>query len=89
MKSNGLKLSGHQSRVFCTRFLPEDPNVVITGGWDRMMKIYDTRIGKPVGQILGANVSGDSIDVQGDQILAGNYSHTNPLAVYSLSMRKV
>lgn len=48
MVSNGIKLMGHTNRVFCTKFLPEDPNVVITGGWDRIMKLYDTRIGRPV-----------------------------------------
>jgi len=48
MNSNGVKLPGHVSRIFCTKFLPDDPNVVISGGWDRTMKVYDTRIGKPV-----------------------------------------
>jgi len=89
MKSNGIKISAHTNRVFCTKFLPEDNNVVLTGGWDRIMKIYDTRVGRPVGQILGPMVSGDAIDVHGDQILAGSNRHKDPLAVYSLSMRKV
>lgn len=53
MTSNGYKLLGHQNRVFCNKFLPDDPNVLITGSWDRIMKIYDTRVGHPVGQILG------------------------------------
>ena len=48
MSSNGIKLMGHTNRVFCTKWLTEDPNVVITGGWDRIMKIYDTRVGRPV-----------------------------------------
>ena len=48
MTSNGIKLDGHTNRVFCTKFLPEDPNVLITGSWDRIMKVYDTRIGRPV-----------------------------------------
>ena len=48
MYSNGLRVNGHQNRVFCTKFMPDDPNVCVTGGWDRIMKLYDTRIGKPV-----------------------------------------
>ena len=48
MNSNGIKLPGHVSRIFCTKFHPDDKNIVITGGWDRTMKVYDTRIGKPV-----------------------------------------
>ena len=53
------------------------------------MKIYDTRVGYPVAQILGPSVSGDAIDVHGDQIVAGSNRHKEPLAVYSLSMQKV
>lgn len=85
MRQNGIKIREHTNRIFCTKFLPDDPNVVLSGGWDRIMKIYDTRVGKPVGQILGPSVSGDSIDVAGDEIVAGNNSHVDPLAVYSLS----
>lgn len=88
MHSNSIKLQGHTNRVFCTKFLPEDPNVVLTGGWDRIMKIYDTRVGRPVGEILGPSISGDAIDVQGDEILAGSNRHKEPLAIYSMSMRK-
>ena len=89
MASNGIKLMGHTNRVFCTKWLNDDTNVVITGGWDRIMKIYDTRVGRPVAQILGPSVSGDAIDVHGDQILAGSNRHKDPLAVYSLSMQRV
>lgn len=48
MKSNGIRLQGHTNRVFCTKFFPDDPNILVSGGWDRIMKIYDTRVGKPV-----------------------------------------
>ncbi len=48
MTSNGLKYEAHTNRVFCTKFFPDDPNIVISGGWDRIMKLYDTRIGRPV-----------------------------------------
>ena len=89
MTSNGIKLNGHTNRVFCTKWLPEDPNVCITGGWDRIMKVYDTRVGKPVAQILGPLVAGDAIDIGGDEILAGSNRHQNPLAIYSISMGKV
>lgn len=63
--------------------------MVLSGGWDRIMKIYDTRVGKPVAQILGPCVAGDCIDIAGDEILAGTNSHKDPLAMYSLSMLKV
>ena len=52
------------------------------------MKLYDTRVKRPVGEILGPNITGDAIDISGDEILAGSNSHKDPLAIYSLSMRK-
>ena len=88
MNSNGIKLPGHASRVFCTKFVPDDPNVVISGGWDRIMKMYDTRIGKPVAQIGGPQICGDSIDISGDEILAGSNRQEKPLNIFSMSMRK-
>lgn len=48
MYSNGLKLPGHQFQVFCTKFLPHDRNILLTGGWDRIVKIYDVRCKYPV-----------------------------------------
>ena len=89
MASNGIRLQGHSNRVFCTKFMPDDPNVVVTGGWDRIMKLYDIRVGKPVAQILGPQVSGDCIDIHGDQIIAGSNRHKEPLATYSISMQRV
>ena len=53
MNSNGVKIPGHASRIFCTKFLPDDKNIVISGGWDRLMKVYDIRTGKPFAQIGG------------------------------------
>ena len=74
--------------MFSTKFSPDDPNVVISGGWDRIMKIYDTRVGRPVAQILGPLVSGDTIDIAGDEIVAGSNRHKDPLTIYSISMQK-
>ena len=48
------------------------PLHLISGGWDRLMKIYDTRIGKPVAQIGGPLISGDCIDINGDEILTAS-----------------
>lgn len=49
MDMNGIKMLGHTSRVFCTKFHPKEPNLVLTGGWDRIIKIYDVRCRQPVG----------------------------------------
>lgn len=34
---------GHANRVFCVKFLPDDPNILISGGWDANILIWDIR----------------------------------------------
>jgi len=48
MKVGGKKLPGHSSRIFAVRFSPQDPNVLVSGGWDRTLQIYDIREGRTV-----------------------------------------
>lgn len=47
---------------------------MVSGSWDRSLRIYDLRTSKPVGVIGGPLVSGnDAIDISGDQILVSSY----------------
>jgi len=79
---------GHQMTVFATRFLPNDNNVLLSGGWDRIVKIYDLRCGYPVGQMIGPQISGDALDIAEDTIVAGSNRQDKPLSIFSLNMRK-
>jgi hypothetical protein len=45
---------------------------LLSGGWDRTIQIYDLRIGRTIGSIFGPNISGDSMDVYDDMIIAGS-----------------
>ena len=72
MNSNGVKIPGHVSRIFCTKFLPDDRNLLLTGGWDRTVKLYDTRVGRPVAQMGGPQICGDCIDINGDEVLCAS-----------------
>ena len=88
MYSNGQKLPGHQLYVFATKFVPYDGNLVLTGGWDRIIKIYDLRCQYPVDQIIGPQISGDALDIADDTILAGSNRQEKPISLFSFSMRK-
>lgn len=44
---------GHTNRIFCVKFDPLNSNVVYSGGWDRMVNIWDIRSGKCSGTIYG------------------------------------
>ena len=72
MHDRGFKIPGHGNRVFSVRCHPENFNIVVSGGWDGSVKIYDIRDKAPVGSIGGPQCSGDSLDIFDDMIVAGS-----------------
>jgi COMPASS component SWD3 len=72
----------HTSRIFCVKCHHDDPNVVYSGGWDCTVQIWDLRTNSSVRSILGPNVCGDSIDIQGNFVLAGSWREKNALQVF-------
>ena len=45
--------------------------VLVSGGWDKTLQIWDLRVHRSVRSIYGPYVCGDSIDIQGNNILVG------------------
>jgi len=87
MKSGGDQLPTHSNRVFSIKFT-EDPNVLISGGWDNTIIIWDIRTSSSVGLIFGPHICGDSLDCRKDQILSGSYRPNNCIEIFSLKERK-
>jgi WD40 repeat protein len=57
---------GHTNRVFCTKFSKNDKNLVVSGGWDTAVRIWDLRSKASVGSILGTFICGESIDLSNE-----------------------
>ena len=76
---------GHSNRVFCVKFAKEDENLMISGGWDNNIFIWDLRQGTPVRSIYGPKICGDSLDIYDDYILSGAYQPDNQLHIWKLS----
>jgi len=70
-------LPGHSNRVFAVKYLASDPNILISGGWDSNIHIWDMRTGKSTAVIYGPSLSGDSLDEKDGLILAGSYRNDN------------
>lgn len=73
LHGRGIKVSGHINRVYAIKGHPEDKNILVSSGWDGMLKIYDIRDKNPVASMGGSLVSGDSLDIFEDMIVAGSY----------------
>lgn len=80
---------GHSNRVFSVKFYPDDPNVFLSGGWDGMIFLWDVRDPKPVGQIDGQKMSGDTLDCKANRILAASHSATEPIKIFDFLKREL
>lgn len=80
---------GHSNRVFAVKFSKEDPNILVSGGWDNNIIIHDRREKGPVNAIIGAYICGDALDICGDKILSGSNRIDKQLQLWSLETTKL
>ncbi|KAI9218599.1 WD40-repeat-containing domain protein [Blastocladiella britannica] len=66
--------AGHTNRIFCVRFHPTRPELLMSGGWDSTIQIWDRTTGTAIKSIFRPHVCGDSLDwdADGTRILAGS-----------------
>jgi WD40 repeat protein len=86
---DGVNAAGHNNQVFGLVWHPDDPNVILSAGWDKTVLIWDLRVGKSIRSIFGSYVCGDSLDVKGNKILIGSWRHQSPLELWDLSSCKL
>lgn len=79
---------GHSNRVYSVKFT-DDPNIMVSGGWDNTIFIWDLRIAKSVGYIYGPHVCADSIDVRQDAMLTGSFDKKDILQLWSIENKKL
>jgi WD40 repeat protein len=81
------KSQGHSNRAFSLKYHPIDPNVLVTGSWDDMVKFWDLRQGtrQAVRYIAGPHVCADSVDISSDgmTVLTGSWSTQKQLQTWN------
>jgi COMPASS component SWD3 len=73
---------GHSNRVFSVKVLPQDENIVLSGGWDNTVQFWDLRAGYAVRSIFGPHICGDSLDISGNRIVTGSWRPDKQLEVW-------
>ncbi|KAJ3190618.1 hypothetical protein HK101_008535 [Irineochytrium annulatum] len=84
--------AGHAGgRVFSVKFHPTDPNILISGGWDNTVQVWDTRVEHSIRSIYGPHVCGDAIDFDddGSRILTGGFQKEDQLQIWSFASRQL
>lgn len=73
---------GHSNRIFSTRMVPHDENMIISGGWDNTVQFWDCRVGAAVRSIYGPHICGDSLDIVGGRIVTGSWRPNHQLELW-------
>jgi COMPASS component SWD3 len=72
---------GHSNRIFSAKYT-SDENVVISGGWDNTIQIWDIRAGHAVRSIYGPHICGDSLDIYRNDIVSGSWRPNHQLELW-------
>merc|ERR1719198_1398177 len=76
--------AGHSNRVFSLKYHPEHPNIILSGGWDNTVQIWDTRRGHSVRSLWNCYLCGDAVDFSatGNEVLTGSWRTENALQIW-------
>ncbi|KAL0491404.1 WD repeat-containing protein [Acrasis kona] len=80
---NGIATAGHANRIFTLKFNPHDENIIMSGGWDNTVQIWDIRQEHAVRRIFGPHICGDSLDIDENYcVLAGSWRPDHQLQLF-------
>ena len=75
--SQGLSRPAHSNRIFSVKYA--SPTVLLSGGWENPVQVWDTRTGRAERQLGGPQVASDAIEVFDTfsfAMIASNRNHT-------------
>jgi WD40 repeat protein len=76
--------NGHTNRIYSVIFNPKDSNMLLSGGWDDTIQIWDIRQRQSAFHIFGPHICSDSLDIYENMLLAGSMRTTNQLQLFDL-----
>ncbi|KAF6029641.1 hypothetical protein EB796_012050 [Bugula neritina] len=77
------EVQGHGMRVFALKHSPDNSHILLSGGWDNHIKVWDIRTSDGVKRtIAGPHICGDALDLKGLRILTGSWVGENSLQLW-------
>lgn len=73
--------------MFSVKFIEE--NLLISGGWDSVVHIWDLRTAEAVRSIYGPHIAGDALDYQNNVILSGSHNAKDQIQLWDMSTGKL
>jgi COMPASS component SWD3 len=86
----GPNLVAHSNRVYCCKFAPWDSNLLVSGGWDNTVQLWDVRTGTSMRGLYGPHICGEGLSVHPTKpiLLAAAHSSDNQLSMWDLRTNK-
>eukprot|EP00483_Globobulimina_turgida_P006762 UN06773 len=79
---------GHSNRIFALKWKPDDSNILISGGWDNCVLMWDLRSQNCFRSIFGPHIAGQTIDIQNDIIVTGSWRIHDTIQLFEFSTGK-
>ncbi len=75
--------AGHSNRIFALKFHPTNSNILVSGGWDSTVQIWDLAKRISIKSIYSPHICGDAIDIDfsGEKLLTGSYRRDDAIQV--------
>lgn len=81
--------TGHSNAVYSLSWVPEDPQLLVSAGWDRSVKVWDQRVQRAVRSVFGPYVCGDAVSVRGGRLLTGSWRNSAALQQWDLASARL
>jgi WD40 repeat protein len=75
--------TGHYNRAFACKFHPDHKNILLSAGWDNVIKFWDIRQKEAMSEVIaGPHICGEGIDARGNEILTASWTRLNSLQIW-------
>ena len=81
-------LPEHSNRIFAVKFSKKDPNLLLSGGWDNTILLYDVRAREVQNFLYGPHICGDGMDLKEDLLLTVSWDKEDQIQLFDLRMNK-
>ena len=67
---------------YAVKYSKESDSLILSGGWDNTVQVWDVRTGHTERYIYGPHICGDALDLVGEEILTGSWRSSSQLELW-------
>ena len=77
------KVTGHMSKIYAIKYHKDNPKILLSGGWDGNVLIWDLNTETPINIINGPMISGEGLDMNCyGEVLTASWRKDSPLQLW-------